>query len=252
MPFLKRRRTTRLRPRRVARRYRRTFARRPPRVARRVPRSIATNTASVKECYSIAVPDGQVAFGRNFSLAQPSFDRSQTVAQAYQEYRIKYIKLTFRPSSDTFQPIVGNSIPQLYYMIDKTNSIPTTADSGTFYSMGSRPHRFDDKNIVVAWKPTTIVSAYTGPATSTASQVQERPWLSTNANAYNPAAGWAASTVDHLGIVFYVTKINTTDDILYNVDVEVVFQFRKPNWKAEPPGEGQEAPKFTDITKQQV
>jgi len=224
-------------------RYRRTFG------APRVPRSIATNTASVKEAYSISVPDGIVSFGRAFSLAQPTFDRAQTVAQAYQEYRMKYIKLTFRPLSDTFQPIVGNSIPQLYYMIDKTNAIPTTADSGTFFSMGCRPHRFDDKNIVVAWKPTTIISTLTAPAQATANQVQERPWLSTNANAYNPAAGWAPSVVDHLGIVFYVTKINATDDILYNVDVEIVFQFRKPNWKAEPPGESTVARVTFDITK---
>lgn len=231
-----RRRTVRprrgLRPRRAVARYRRTFGAR--RVARRVPRPprrIVTNTASVKECYTQPVIDGQMVFGRSFALANPQFDRSQTVAQAYQEFRIKYIKMTFRPSADTYIPAAGNSIPQLYYMIDKTNSIPTTADSNTMLSVGCRPKRFDDKNLVVAWKPATLQSSYIGPGAAVAQQMMVCPWLSTNANAFNPAAGWAPSAVDHLGIVFYVTKINPGDDLTYYCDVEIVFQFRKPNWK---------------------
>lgn len=243
MPVTRRARPRRaLRAKRVAARYRRAFGRRPPRRVPRPPRAITTNTASVKECYQLQIPDGQMVFGRNFALNNVQFDRAQTVAQAYQEFRIKYIKLTFRPSADTFQPIAGNVIPQLYYMIDKTNSIPTTADANTMFSLGCRPKRFDDKNIVVAWKPATIQASYTAPGVATAQQMIVSPWLSTNANAYNPAGAWAPSGVDHLGIVFYVVKINPADALNYFVDVEVVFQFRKPNWKGESAVEGLEIP----------
>jgi len=200
---------------------------------RRVPRAITTNTASIKENYSIAIPDGAVIYGRNFQLSQAQFDRAQTVAQAYQEFRIKYIKLTFRPAADTFTPVPGNSIPTLYYMIDKTNSIPNNANAGTFLSLGCKPLRMDDKQIKIAWKPAVLVSTATAAGVAQASQYQERPWLSTNANAFNPAAVWAPSNVDHLGLVFFVTKINPADNLDYTVDFEFVFQFRKPNWRAE-------------------
>lgn len=204
---------------------------------RAVPRGMGrvaiTNCASVKESYTGQVVDGAVLYGRTFQLANPQYDRAQAVAQAYQEFRIKYIKMTFRPAADTFTPVAGNSIPTLYYIIDKTNSVPTTANAGTFYSLGCKPHRMDDKQIEVVWKPAVLVSTATAAGVAQASEYSERPWLSTNANAFNPAAAWAPSTVDHLGIVFYVTKINPADTINYNIDFEVEFEFRKPNWRQE-------------------
>lgn len=198
---------------------------------RRVPRAITTNTASVKECYSVPVIDGQVIFFRQIALSDLTYDRSQTVASAYQEFRIKYVKMTFRPSADTYAPVPGNIIPQLYWQIDKANAIPLNADSNTFLSMGTRPRRMDDKNLVFTFKPAVLTSDMVNPGATTAGQVKVSPWLSTNANSGNPAAGWAPSAIEHLGCVFYVTKINPADDITYNVDVEVVFQFRKPIWK---------------------
>ena len=200
-------------------------------MVRRVPRAITTNTAAVKETYSVPVIDGAVTFFRATSLADAVFDRSQTVASAFQQYRVKYIKLTFRPNADTFPAVAGNSIPQLYFMMDKSNSIPTNADSNTFFSMGARPRRMDDKNLTYYWHPTALVSNLIAPGVVSAAQLKTRPWLSTNANAQNPAAGWAPDQTDHLGCAFYVTKINPADNLQYDVDVEVVFQFRKPVWK---------------------
>lgn len=214
------------------RRTQKMIGRRRP-VPRGMARVAATNCASVKEAYTASVPDGTVLYGRTFQLANPEFDRAQTVAQAYQEFRVKYIKMTFRPAADTFSPVPGNSIPTLYYIIDKTNSVPTTANAGTFFSLGCKPHRMDDKQIEVVWKPAVLVSTATAAGVAQASEYSERPWLSTNANAFNPAAAWAPSTVDHLGIVLYVTKINAADSINYNIDFEVEFEFRKPNWRME-------------------
>lgn len=220
--------------RKTARRtVRKTYRKRGVRRARRIPRAITTNTASVKECYSAQVPDGQLIFARQTQLADPSFDRAQTVAQAYQQFRIKYIKMTFRPSADTFAPVAGNIIPQLYFMLDKSNSIPTNANMGTFLSMGCRPRRMDDKNLVYVWKPTVLNTSLAQGGVMTSADLLTSPWLSTNNNAQQPGAAWAASTIAHLGCAFMVTKINPNDNINYLVDLEVVFQFRKPLWKVE-------------------
>lgn len=232
MPYAKR--TYRSKRRNVKRRapYKKRAMRMRPR------RAITTNTASVKENYGLAVPDGNVTFFRNIQLADIIYDRAQQVAQAYQEYRIKYVKITFIPNADTFPAVAGNVIPQLYFMIDKTNALPTNADAGTFYSMGCRPRRMDDKNLVYAWKPSALVANFVGPNVTTASELKIRPWLSTNANSGAGAGVWAPSSVDHMGCAFYVTKINPNDNLQYNVDVEVVFQFRKPLWKGTQSGVG--------------
>lgn len=218
-----------------AKRNRRPYAKRPRKGKRAprksVPRAITTNTGAIKETYSIAVPDGNVTFFRSTSLADAVFDRAQTVASAFQEFRIKYIKLTFRPNADTFPAVAGNSIPTLYFMMDKANAIPTNADANTFFSMGARPRRMDDKNLTYTWYPTALVSTLIQPGVTTAAQLRTRPWLSTNANSANPGAAWAPNQTDHLGCAFYVTKINPADALEYNLDVEVVFQFRKPVWK---------------------
>lgn len=191
------------------------------------------NTASVKEAYQVTVPDGNITFFRTTALSDLLFDRAQTVAQAYQQYRIKYIKLTFKPSADTFPAVAGNTISQLYFMYDKANAIPTNANAGTFFSMGARPRRMDDKNLIYAWKPTALAATYTAAGVTTASLLRTSPWLATNQNSGNPQPGWAPSDVDHLGAVFYVTKINPADTLNYTVDVEVLFEFRKPLWKVE-------------------
>lgn len=217
-----------------------------PRAPRYPRRTITTNTASVKECLSTAIPDGIVTYFRNTQLADPSFDRAQTVAQAYQQFRIKYIKFTFRPSADTFTPVAGNVIPQLYFMMDKSNAIPTNANAATFFSMGARPRRMDDKNLVYAWKPTVLNTSLGQAGVMTSADLLTTPWLSTNANAQNPGAAWAPSTIAHLGCVFYVTKINPNDNIQYSLDVEVVFQFRKPLWKASDSQEPQQSLIYLD------
>lgn len=217
-------RSTTRRPRRMLRK-KRVMKRR---VMRRVPRGIATNTAAVRENYSISVPDGGVTFF-SFALGNAIFNRSQSVAENFQEYRVKYCKLTFRPSCDTFAYSGNGPIPQLYFQYNKTNAIITSSTLQTLLDMGCRPIRFDDKNIIRAWKPTVLLGADQVPAsTMEAASIKTTPWLSTNLFAQNPGAAWSPSDVQHNGAVFIVTRPNPAVVTAYNVDVEVVFQFRKP------------------------
>lgn len=211
--------------RRALRRY--GYKRYGNRIVRSPP--IVTNTASVRENYTNTIPDGNMTYFTT-SLSSPPFVRAQAVAENYQEFRIKYCKLTFRPSADTF-PIGSGPIPQLYFILNKYQATPIGLSLTGMISMGAKPIRFDDKNIVRAWKPTVLLGSDTtaGFTTTTAAAVKVTPWLSTNAFAGQPAGTWTASIAEHLGAIFYVTKpSSTTPTINYNIDVEVVFQFRRP------------------------
>lgn len=206
---------------------------------KRVPRSITTNTAAIKENYTVQIQDGNMTFFRNVQLADLSYDRAQTVAQAFQEFRIKYVKYTFQPSADTFPIAAGNVIPQMYFMIDRANAVPTNITIGQLRDMGAKVQRFDDKNKVIAFKPSVLMSGQSAPGADVASQIKLRPWLSTNANSGNIGAAWAPSAIDHQGLVMFITKINpATPPVPVNVDVEVVFQFRKPLWRVPLGGVG--------------
>ena len=167
-------------------------------------------------------------------MSDLAYDRAQTVAQAFQEFRIKYVKYTFQPSADTFPLAAGNVIPQMYFMVDRANAIPTNATLQTLLDMGAKVQRFDDKNKTIAFKPSVLITAPASALVNTGSKYTLRPWLSTNANSQAPGPVWAPSAIDHQGLVVYITKINpATPAVAVNVDVEVVFQFRKPLWRAD-------------------
>lgn len=189
---------------------------------------IVTNTCAVRENYSVSLTDGAMTFV-NIRLDQPGFNRSQAVAELFQEYRVKYVKLILRPSVDTW-PVGSGPIPQLYFQLNKYASIANTATLANLLDMGCRPVRFDDKNIVRAWKPIVLLGANNGSGTTlaTTASVKVSPWLSTNGFAGNPGS-WILSDIEHYGAAFIVTKPSpTTPTIAYNMDVEVVFQFRRP------------------------
>jgi hypothetical protein len=164
------------------------------------------------------------------TLASATFDRAQAIAENFQEYRIKYVKLIFRPAADTFAPGTG-PIPQLYFQMNKYATLPNGASQQALLDMGCRPIRFDDKNITRAYKPVVLLGAdQTSQLIPTlASAVKVTPWLTTNAFAQTPGNAFSPSAVQHWGCVWYVTRPNPTGPASnYNVDVEVVFQFRRP------------------------
>lgn len=204
-------------------------------MAKKLP---TVNTASIRENYTLDTTVGTMNIFNSVELADITYNRAQAVAQAYQQFRIRYVKLTFRPSADTFTPLVGNTIPQLYFQMDKSNAFESDVNLQTLLDVGTRPIRFDDKNIVKIYKPTVLtyeMNSSVAPGTARASGIKQRPWLSTNDNAGAASAAWAPSTVDHLGCVWHVTNINpATPPMNYKVDVEVVFDFRKPNWSSTP------------------
>lgn len=164
---------------------------------------------------------------RNVSLV--SYDRAVQVAKAYQHYRIKKVTLTLKPVYDTYAQGIGANIsrPNLYYMIDKSGSLPDNITLEQLKQMGAKPVSFDEKPIKISWRPSVLTGDTTAPGVLGSAQYKISPWLSTSANPLvNP---WNPSTVDHLGVLWFVEQLFApAEGITYNAEVEVQFQFKKP------------------------
>ena len=114
-------------------------------------------------------------------------------------------------------------------MIDKAGAIPTNITLEGLKQMGAKPRALDEKPVPIGWRPSVLTVDMTAggvaPLTQ-ASQYKISPWLNTNANTVDVAA-WNPSTIDHLGLYWYVETLVSTAQP-YEVDVEVQFEFKKP------------------------
>lgn len=174
-------------------------------------------------------------FGFNSAQLGYFISRAVPIAKAYQHYRIKKITLEFKPQYDTFTPAAGAAgtgvlVPNLFYMINKSGSIPANPTIDNLRAMGAKPVRFDDKKITVSWRP-SVLQENAGVLGDVGSGYKVSPWLSTNANANAPGV-WAPSSVNHLGIYFIVQRPGTLPagfaELSYDVQLTVDFQFKKP------------------------
>lgn len=169
---------------------------------------------------------------RNTDLA--SYDRAVQVAQAYQHFRIKKITLTLKPVYDTYQQAAGNGTrPNLYYMIDKSGSIPDNPTLEQLKQMGAKAHRFDEKPFTISWRPSVLTADQTAVGVVGSAQYKISPWLSTSANPMGVA--FAPSVIDHLGIFWYAEQL-FGGGVQYNAEIEVQFQFKKPLWTVSAKG----------------
>lgn len=177
---------------------------------------------------------GQV-YGLNGTQLSQFISRAVPTAQSYQHYRIKRIMLEFKPQYDTFLPDVGAAgtgflVPNFYYTINKSGSIPSTVSTNGLIAMGAKPIRFDDKTIKVAWRP-SVLQENAGVLGDVGSGYKVSPWLSTNANANAPGQ-FQPSSVNHLGIYWNVVRPGTLPagvaELSYSVQITAEFQFKKP------------------------
>lgn len=208
---------------------RRQYRRRRPAVARRDQAALTV----VQNSFPMAANTMYTL--RNFSLTNNI--RATTVAQAYQFYRIKSVKLTWIPYFDTFQPGTssGLGVPQLYYMIDKSGVIPPSADLNALKKMGAKPHRLDDKNISVSFAPAVSTSASdfgsTGPLLdSLAGGIRVSPWLPTSMNAADTNQPYKPNSVDHRGINFFVQAQSFNTNQCGELEITISYEFKKPLW----------------------
>lgn len=193
---------------------------------RSVPDIAKLTESTILTTYSCAVNNMYVK--RDFNIAVNP--RAAAVANAYQHYRIKKVTLIFRPQVDTFLgTIAGYTVPNLYYMIDKSGSLPTNITLSALKSMGAKPHRLDDKEVRVEWRPSVLTATSDGPlvGNANASQYRISPWLSTNKNALNPGV-FQCSDLDHLGIFWYAETPAGPSTLQFNVEAILDIEFKKP------------------------
>lgn len=159
--------------------------------------------------------------------------RASQLAKLFGEYRIKRIIFTYRPLFDTFSsslPGVGNSpnsVPTLYWRLNRYGDTPAAFNGDYMRAMGAKPHRLDDKNVVVSYRPNVIQSQQNVAGAGTAS-IKMSPWLSTddivNDNNFN------LSTAEHFGHSLFIecgAAGNTQGMVCYQ-DVKVIYEFRNP------------------------
>lgn len=155
------------------------------------------------------------------------FTRAAGIAQYYQHYRIKGITMTWKPTFDTYSSTLNGGAwkPTLYYMIDKSGSIPDNVTLEALKMMGAKPHVFDEKPISRTYAP-SVLTFDQSLGGQLASQYKVSPWLNTNRNATNPGA-WVASDINHLGMKWYIEQGNA-QGFQFSAEVEIQFEFKKP------------------------
>lgn len=205
----------------------------------RAPRSVpewasCTESVDLTNITGLAYTMNQM-YGLNGTQLSQFISRAVPVAQAYQHYRIKKIKLDFKPQSDTFLPLAGAPgtgvfVPNFFYIINKSGSVPANPTTNSLRAMGAKPIRFDDKTLKVMWRP-AVLQENAGVNGDIGSGYKVSPWLSTNANANAPGA-WVPSSVNHLGIYFTVERPGNLPagyaEMTYSVQITVDFEFKKP------------------------
>lgn len=196
---------------------------------KRKPRKMAEERASCKETHEFALLDSNTAY-LDYQSSLARCERATAIAKGFQEYRITKVEYHFVPLVDTYLP--GQyPVPQLYTKVDKTGALGDLISVTQIVQAGAKPRRFDDKNVVVTFKPSVLQYARDASnGTNAWSAVRISPWLSTNHNNTTGTA-WTASSIDHLGIVWVVDCKAPTGqpNIQYTVREVIHYQFRKPN-----------------------
>lgn len=201
-------------------------------------RAYRKKTSNVGEYASLSVKRSITATGgnqfsantmySNMNVQLTDYPRAVQVARAYQHYRIKKVSMTFKPTYDVAANGGVSTKARLYYMIDKSGSIPTTVALEGLKAMGARPKDLDEKNIVISWSPSVLESVmYDGGVNnSTPSKYRVSPWLSTTSIPVQPGV-FVPSGIDHLGLYWYLDML-IAGGYQYAIEVEVQFEFKKP------------------------
>lgn len=217
MPFRRRQSSTR-RPKRKSGYKRRSY-----RMGRRtiMPRAPTGSFASRAETYSIPATAG-VVYDLNDLRINAQFTAAPQLAALYQYYRITSVQWRLKPNFDTYVApgvVAGNpQLPYLYFLYDKAGSLGAL-NSAQFEACGAKPVRVDDKTILRKWKPTVRLN----DAQSAVPMFKASPWMPTY-----QTDGITPNAPNHLGAVWYVSKMSNTDAQVYDIDVTVTFQFKKP------------------------
>lgn len=193
-------------------------ARRPRRAVGRMPKMTTGNFASATEQFSIACTAGTTY---DFTFNMSDVIRTQALMSVYQYYRITSVELRFKPIADTYIAQSAALLPYLYFQYDKSGALGGL-NAAQFEEIGTKAVRLDDKTIVRKWKPSVLLGDFNAAPGTAVGQFKVSPWMPTH------QLGALNDQVDHHGAVFYISKMNGSDGTIYDVDVVINVQYRKP------------------------
>lgn len=213
---------------------RRKIARRKPVRRQKATARVNTNNPNNASCVELI---NDVVLSHNtpyiFSKAGITGVRASSFATNFAFYRIAKITYVHRPYFDTFSPGLiagvpaGNpiTVPQLYWQMNRQGDAPATFDGDYLRSLGSKPLRFDDKNITVSYKPNMLMVAQDN-AGNNASQVKLTPWLSTDER---PGDGtFTLSTAEHYGHLLFIDSAASAVGQVGVMDIQIHYEFKGP------------------------
>lgn len=197
------------------------------RYIRRAPR-YATEVAELKEVIDVRFNNNVMTYYDAWSISDLALRRAPAVAQNYQYYKISKIEVKLLTAADTF--IAGGAagtgiMPQVYYMINKGQSIPTGLGVGDLLDMGCQPRPLNERNLNWSFAPAVLTADRNTAGGLLANQYKISPWLNTNQNV---GGAFQISSVEHGGFIIYVSPQSAGDTSSYELQVTLHFKFKKP------------------------
>lgn len=211
-----------------------------PRVSRRrktnrrrkaMKKRMPNEYAKVCETHEFAMLNTNTAYF-DYSTSLARCERASTVGRGFQEYKVTKVEYEFIPLTDTFLPGTV-ARPQLYFRVDKTASLQDFTTVAQLVQTGCKPKNLDEKIVKVAFKPAVLQLARDASnGTNPWAKPLISPWLSTNKNNNVSSPTWAASSIDHYGLAWFVEQLvlsgSTPPTVQYTIRQRVHFEFRKP------------------------
>lgn len=211
--------------------------------------------ATMKETHTFSTLDANTAY-RDYQCSLARFGRASILGKAYREFRITKVEYIFKANVDTYQGGGNSIVPNLFTCIDKTGSMGNVLTAEQFRRVGARPRRFDDKNISVSYRPAVLQYAYDlSNGTNSWAAPKISPWLSCDKFNDQGTTPWAASSIDHLGLVWILDQPGGIETVQYHVEMIAHFQFRKPvaeAYELETPEEGATNPTAALVPQKQA
>lgn len=200
---------------------------------RQVKKPVRTEYAQASQTLQLSNDANNTVY-RYDTCRLAAFDRLVLIAQAYQYYRITKIEMKFKPFYDTFatpETAATATVPYFHWLINRGDNV----DVNSFNALrdaGAKPIRFDDKTITVRWKPSVLNYVRdmnsSGSVQPVFNQGRISPWLATNQNAGLNSSTWAASAIEHIGILYGVEADYAPQQLYYGTEVTVHVEFKKP------------------------
>lgn len=159
--------------------------------------------------------------------------RAPEIARQFGLYRIAKIIYTFRPIFDTYSSSLAgvgnspNSLPTLYWKMNRYGDFPNAFNGNYMRALGAKPYRLDDKNVVISYKPNTLL-VQQDTAGNTPASIKITPWLSTDDTPQDN--NFTLSTATHYGHTLFVEGggAGNAQGAVANLDIKVVYEFKNP------------------------